>query len=191
MLYVYAINESIHHPINKGKFYSTHNDCRKIDIIDFRYRTTYHSPLRFLRSEWINFNRPTNNTSLHLLHSKSTLYTIIYTPSTIGNNGEKARGRTRKCIRIRKRRVEARSVTRKRKGKKGIRKGKHNRRKNKRTLSSVTWKSHTRYTFPRDPWWQILPLLSSRTLYFHTLPFSPLFSLTSNGCNYSSKFLTG
>lgn len=139
MLYVYAINESIHHPIiNKGKFYSTHNDCRKIDIIDFRYRTTYHSPLRFLRSEWINFNRPTNNTSLHLLHSKSTLYTIIYTPSTIGNNGEKARGRTRKCIRIRKRRVEARSVTRKRKGKKGIRKGKHNRRKNKRTLSSVT-----------------------------------------------------
>lgn len=132
MLYVHAINESIHHPINKGKFYSIYA-CRTTivekSIIDFRYRTMYHSPLRFLRSEWINFNRPTNNTSLHLLHSKSTLYTIIYTPSTIGNNGEKARGRTRKCIRIRKRRVEARSVTRKRKGKKGIRKGKHNGRK--------------------------------------------------------------
>lgn len=81
MLYVHAINESIHHPINKGKFYSIYA-CRTTivekSIIDFRYRTMYHSPLRFLRSEWINFNRPTNNTSLHLLHSKSTLYIHHY-----------------------------------------------------------------------------------------------------------------
>lgn len=135
-----------------------------------------------------NFNRLTNTLACTCCIRKAR-YIPLYTPSidVEWEQWEKARGRTRSRYTNAKEK-DWRSVTLKE------RKRKNARRKNRRktgTLSSVNRENRTRgipfLVTPRGRSFRFFP----RALYFHTLPFSPLFSLTSNGCNYSSKFLTG
>lgn len=112
-----------------------------------------------------NFNRLTNTLACTCCIRKAR-YIPLYTPSidVEWEQWEKARGRTRSLYECEREGLEKRNVERE----KEKEREKKEQEKDGNALKCKSWKSHTRYTFPRDPSWQILPLLSSRTLLPHS-----------------------
>lgn len=112
-----------------------------------------------------NFNRLTNTLACTCCIRKAR-YIPLYTPSIDDEweQWEKARGRTRSLYECEREGLEKRNVERE----KEKEREKKEQEKDGNALKCKSWKSHTRYTFPRDPSWQILPLLSSRTLLPHS-----------------------